>query len=109
MQPREKAERGYVDFHKAEFSLFIGGIANDGSKVSSQVVINCQVEKVLQSSWSWSNRTQGCNGFGLDELWDHCPKVFGKEKYLVGSSSNFRVLGKQFGEERRRVHLQNRD
>jgi hypothetical protein len=31
-----------------------------------------------------------------------------KRKYLVGSFHDFRALWKQFGEERRSVHLQNK-
>ncbi len=68
MQHRKKAERGYVNFHKAEFSLFVGEIANYGSWISSQVVMNHRVEKVMQNSGSWSDHTQGCHGFGLNEL-----------------------------------------
>ncbi len=48
--------------------LNCGGISDDGSWISSQVMMNHLVKKVLQSSGSWSDHTQGCNGFGLDEL-----------------------------------------
>jgi hypothetical protein len=48
--------------------LLVGGIADDGGWISSQVMMDHWVKKVLQSSGSWSDRTQGCNGLGLDEL-----------------------------------------
>jgi hypothetical protein len=104
----EEAERCNVNLHKNEFSLFVGGVADDGGWVSSQVMMNHRVKKVLQSSGPWSDHTQGCDGFGLDELKDNSPKVFVKGKYLSRCSREFRVLGKQFGEEGRRVHLSNK-
>jgi hypothetical protein len=61
-------ERGYVNLHQAEFSLLVEGIANDGGRISSQVMMDQRVKKVLQSSGSWSDRTQSCDGLGLDEI-----------------------------------------
>ncbi len=64
----EEVERCNVDLHQAEFSLLIEGIADDGGGISSQVMMDLGVEEVLESSGPWSDRTQGCNGLGLDEL-----------------------------------------
>ncbi len=64
----EEAERCNVDLHKAEFSLLVGGIADDFGWVSSQVMMDHWVEEVLQSCGPWIDRTQGCSGLGLDEL-----------------------------------------
>ncbi len=104
----EEVERCNVNFHEAEFSLLVGGISNDGGWVSRQVMMDHRVKEVMQSSGPWSDHTQGYNGLGLDELQDYSPKVFGKGKYLVGSSHDFRVLGERLDKERRSVHLQNK-
>jgi hypothetical protein len=68
--PKEggKVERYNVDLHKAEFSLLVRGISDDGGRVSSQFMLDHQVEEVLQSSGPWIDCTQGCNGLSLDEL-----------------------------------------
>ncbi len=64
----EEAERCNVDLHEAEFLLFVGDIANDDGRVSSQVMMDHRIKEVLQRSGPWSDRTQGCNGLVLDEL-----------------------------------------
>jgi hypothetical protein len=48
----EEAERCYVNFHKAEFSLLVGGIANHDGQISSQVMMDQRVKKLLQSDGS---------------------------------------------------------
>jgi hypothetical protein len=69
-------------------------------------MVNHQVEKLLQGGGAWGNCAKSSNGFGLDELLDSLSKVFSKEKCLAGGFGNFGMLGKQFSEERRSVHLQ---
>ncbi len=44
----KKLDRGYLDFDKAEFSLFVGRVADVGCWHSGNVVVNHRVKKVLQ-------------------------------------------------------------
>jgi hypothetical protein len=99
-------EGGYLNFDEAEFSLFVGRVANDGYRHSKKVVVNHGVKKVTQGGGAWGECAKSSNVFGLDKHLDGLSKVFSEGKCLVRGSGNLRTLGKRLGEERGGVHLQ---
>ncbi len=103
---RENLKGGYLNFDEAEFSLFVERVANVGQRRSRKAVVNHWAKKVLQVGGAWGNHAKSSNSFLLDELLNGLSKVFSKGECLARGSRNLGILGKQFGEERGCVHLQ---